>query len=63
MIETMRREFRENHQMQVPINENQLGTIVLMSQIAEKVGMDYSEVADSKHVTQPVNDFLFPWEE
>ena len=34
-----------------------------MWQIAEQIGMVYREVPDSGHVAQPVNDFLFPWEE
>ena len=34
-----------------------------MSQIAEQVGMDYSEAPDFRYLAQPVNDFLFLWEE
>ena len=34
-----------------------------MSQIAEQVGMDYPEAPDFRYLAQPVNDFLFLWEE
>ena len=63
MVEIMRRDVREHHQMQVPITFNQLGTMGMMSQVAEHVGMEYPEVPDSRYVAQPVKDFLFPWEE
>ena len=38
--------------MQVPITDNQLGTMEMVSQIAEQVGMDYPEVPDSRYVAQ-----------
>ena len=49
--------------MQVPITENQLGTMQMMEEVSEHVGMNYPEIPDSKFVVQPVNDFLFHWEE
>ena len=55
MVEVMRRDFREHHMMQVPITENQLGTMQMMEEVAEHVGMNYPEI--------PFDDFLFPWEE
>ena len=48
---------------QVHITENQLGTMQIMKEISEQVGMNYREISDSRFVAQPVNDFLFPWEE
>ena len=59
----MRNDFNEHHMTQVPITENQLGTMGMMSQVAEHVGMDYPEVPDYRYVAQPVNDFLVSWEE
>ena len=35
----------------------------LMEEISEHVGMSYLEIPDSRYVAQPVDDFLFPWEE
>ena len=49
--------------MQVPITENQLGTMQMMAEVSEHVGMNYPEIPDSRFVAQPVDDFLFPWEE
>ena len=57
MVEVMRRDFSEHHMMQVPITENQLGTMQMMGEVSDHVGMNYPVVA------QPVDDFLFPWEE
>ena len=48
---------------QVHITENQLGTMQMMKEISEQVAMNYREISDSRFVAQPVNDFLFPWEE
>ena len=62
MVEVMRKDFNEHHMTQVPITENQLGTMGMMSQVAEHVGIDYPEVPDYRYVAQQVNDFLFPWE-
>ena len=59
IIEIMRRDFNENHQMQVLVTVNQLGTKRMMSQIAEQVGMEYLEVPDSRFVAQLVNEIFF----
>ena len=63
MVEVMRRDFNEHHMMQVPITENQVGTMQMMEEVSEHVGMNYPEIPDSRFVAQPVDDFLFPWEE
>ena len=63
MVEVMRRDFNEHHMMQVPITENQLGTMQMMGEVSDHVGMNYPEILDSKFVAQPVDDFFFPWEE
>ena len=59
----MRRDFIEAHMMRVPITENQLGTMQMMEEVSDHVGMNYPEISDSRLVAQPVDDFLFPWEE
>ena len=63
MVEVRRRDFNEHHTIQVPITENQLGTMQLMDEVPEHVGMKYPEIPDSRFVAQPVDDFVFPWEE
>ena len=63
MVEVMRRDFNEHHMMQVSITENQLGTMQMMGEVSDHVGMSYPEIPDSRFVAQPVDDFLFPWEE
>ena len=63
MVEVMRRDFNEQHMMQVPITENQLGTLQMMEEVSDHVGMNYPEIPDSRLVAQPVDDFLFLWEE
>ena len=63
MVEVMRRDFSEHHMMQVPITENQLGTMQMMGEVSDHVGINYPEIPDSRFVAQPVDDFLFPWEE
>ena len=50
MMEIMRRNFSENHQREVPITENQLETMGMMSQISEQVGMENLVVPDSRYV-------------
>ena len=62
-MEVIQRDFNEHRMTQVPITENQLGTMQMMEEVSEHVGMNYPEVPDSRYVAQPVNDFLFPWEE
>ena len=63
MVEVMRRHFNENHMMQVPITKNQLETMQMMEEVSDRVGMNYPEIPDSRFVAQPVDDFLFPYEE
>ena len=63
MVEVMRRDFNEHHITQVPPTENQLGEMQMMEEVAEHVGMNYPEIPDSRYVAQPLDDFLFPWEE
>ena len=63
MVEVMRRGFNEYHMTQVPMTVNLFGEKQMMEQVAEHVGMSYPDTPDSRYVAQPVNDFLFPWEE
>ena len=63
VLEVMRRDFSEHHMMQVPITENQLGTLQMMEEVSEHVGMNYPEIPESRYVAQPFDGFLFPWEE
>ena len=63
LVEVMRRDFNEHHMTQVPLTENQLGEMQMMAKVAEHVGMNYSETPESRYVDQPLDDFLFPWEE
>ena len=59
MVEVMRRDFSEHHMMQVPITENQLGTMQMMAEVSEHVGMKYPEILDFRYVAQPFDDFSF----
>ena len=59
----MRRDFNEHHMTQVPITENQLGTMRMMEEVSDHVGMSYLETPDSRYVAQPLEEFLFPWKE
>ena len=43
----MRRDFSEHHMMQVPITENQLGTMQMMEDVSEHVGMNNPEIPGS----------------
>ena len=52
MVEAMRRDFNEHHMMQIPITENQLGTMQMMEEVSEHVGMNYPEIPDSRYVAQ-----------
>ena len=61
MMEMMRRDFNEHHMVQVPILENQLGTMKIIKKVSEHVGMNYPEIPDCRYVAQPVDVFLFPW--
>ena len=61
MVEVMRRDVKEHHMIQVPITENQIGTMQMVDEVSEHVGVNYSEIPDPRFVAQPVDDFLFPW--
>ena len=63
MVEVMRRDFNEHLKTQLPITENQVGTMQMMEEVSEHVGTNYLKNPDSRYVAQPVDDFLFPWEE
>ena len=63
MVDLMRRDFNEHHMTQVPITENQLGTMQMMEDVSEHVGLNYPDTPDSRFVAQPVYFFIFPWEE
>ena len=55
-VEVMRRDFNEQHMMQVPITENQIGTMQMMEEVSDHVGMNYPEIPDSRFVAQPVEE-------
>ena len=59
----MRRYFNEHNMLQVPITENQLGTIQMIEKVSDYVGMKYPEILDSRFVAQSVDHYLFSWEE
>ena len=63
MVEVMQRDSNEHHITQVPKTENQFGEMQMMEEVAEHVEMNYPDTPDSIYVAQPVDDFLFPWEE
>ena len=63
MVEVMRRDFNEHHMTQVPMTENQLEEMQMKEEVSDHVGMNYPEIPHSRFVAQPVDDFLFPWEE
>ena len=46
MVEVMRRNSNEHHMMQVPMTENQLGEMQMTEEMAEHVGMNYSDDPD-----------------
>ena len=48
---------------QVPMTENQLEQMQMLEEVSDHVGINYPEIPDSRFVAQPVDDFLFPWEE
>ena len=50
MVEVMRRNFNEHHMTQVPITENQLGTMQTMEEVSEHVGLNYPDTPDSRYV-------------
>ena len=59
MVEVMQRDFNEDHMMQVPITENQLGTMQMMEEVSDHVGLNYPEISDSRFVAQPVETSSF----
>ena len=59
MVEVVQTDFDEHHMIQVPITENQLGTLQMMEEVSEHVGKNYPEISFSKFVAQPVDDFPF----
>ena len=63
MVEVMRRDFNEHPMTQVTITENQFGSMQMMEEVSEHVGINYPEIPDSRYMAQSVDDFLFPWEE
>ena len=63
MVEVMRMDFNEHHMTQVPMTENRLEEMQMMEEVSDHVGMNYPEIPDSRFVAQPVDDFLFPWED
>ena len=63
MVEVMPRDFNEHHMTQVLMTETELGKLQKIEEVAEHVGMNYSDTSDSRHVAQPFDNFLFPWEE
>ena len=63
MMEVIRKNFNEHHMMQVPITENQLEERQMIEKVSDHVVMNYPEIPDSRFVAQPLDDFLFPWEE
>ena len=63
MVEVMRKDFTEHQMFQVPITENHFGTMQMMEEISDHVGINYAEFPDSRFVAQPVEDLLFPWKE
>ena len=63
VVEVMRRDFNEHHMTHVPMTENQLEEMQGMEEVSDHVGMNYPEIPDSRFMAQPVDDFLFPWEE
>ena len=62
-MEVMRGDFIEHRMMQKPMTENQLGEMQIIEQVVEDVEMNYPDTPGSRYVAQPVDDFLFPWEE
>ena len=63
MVEVMRRGFNGHHMTQVPITDHHLGTMQMMEEVSDHVGMNYPDTFVSRYVVQPIDDFLFPWGE
>ena len=63
MVEVMRRDFNEHHMTQVSITRIHFGTMQMMEEVSDLVGMNYLKTPDSRYLAQPVDAFLFTWEE
>ena len=63
LVEMMHRDFNEHHITQVTMTENFFGEMQMMEEVAEHGGMNYPDTPDSIYVAQPVDDFIFRWEE
>ena len=64
MVEGMRRDLNEHDSFNASTHDREpFGEIQMMKEIAEHVRMNYPDTSDSRYVAQPVDDFLFPWEE
>ena len=63
MVELTRRVFNKHYIMQVTMTENKLGEMQMMEEVAEHVKINYPGTPDSRYLAQPVDNFLFPWEE
>ena len=50
MVEEKRRNFNERHMMQEPITEKQLGSMQMIEEVSEHVGMNYLKILDSRYV-------------
>ena len=48
---------------QVPMTENEIGEMKMMELLSEHVGMNCPRTPDSRYAAQPVDDFLYPWED
>ena len=56
--EVMRWFSIEGRMMQVRITENQLGSMEMMDEVSEHVGMNYPKISDYRYLAQTVINFL-----
>ena len=63
MVEVMRKDLNEHHRTQVPMTENQLGTLYIKKEVSVHVGMNYLKTLDSRYGAEPFDVFLFTREE
>ena len=63
MVEVVQKNFNEHQMTQVPITEKYLGTMEMIEEVFDHVGMNYPKTPDSRYATQTIDDFLFPCEE
>ena len=59
MMELMQGDINEQYMIQVPITENQLGTMQMMEKVSGHVRLNYPEIPDPRYLAQPVDHFLF----